>query len=55
MRPYLPPRPDGLDGADEVMRWFLHCPGATLPAGRLAELLRGATRQCPADAREALD
>ncbi|MFI6406070.1 NADPH-dependent F420 reductase [Streptomyces sp. NPDC050548] len=54
VQPYLPERPAGLTDAEDVMRWFLDCPGAPLPADRLAVLLRDAVRQSPADARERL-
>ena len=54
VQPYLPARPAGLITDEEVMRWFMDCPGAPLPADRLAGLLRAAVRQSPADARERL-
>lgn len=54
VQPYLPARPTGPITDEEVMRWFLDCPGAPLPADRLAALLRDAVRQSPADARERL-
>ncbi|MGW7542309.1 NADPH-dependent F420 reductase [Streptomyces sp. NPDC054770] len=54
VQPYLPARPPDLAGDEDVMRWFLDCPGAPLSADRLAALLRGAVRQSPADARERL-
>ncbi|WP_329530406.1 NAD(P)-binding domain-containing protein [Streptomyces sp. NBC_01450] len=54
VQPYLPERPAGATGDADVMRWFLGCPGAPLPADRLAGLLRDAVRQSPADARERL-
>ncbi|MFJ9710296.1 NADPH-dependent F420 reductase [Streptomyces sp. NPDC101234] len=54
VRPYLPPRPPGLSGAEDAMRWFMDCPGTVLPADRVEALVRTATRQSPAAARERL-
>ncbi|MER7692011.1 NAD(P)-binding domain-containing protein [Streptomyces sp. NPDC097610] len=55
VQPYLPPRPQGLSGDEDTMRWFLRCPGAVLSAGRVEALVRTATRQSPAAARERLN
>ncbi len=54
VNPYLPPRPAGSEGASTAAEWFTAPVGTPVGAGQVAELLRSAQRQRPADARERL-
>jgi predicted dinucleotide-binding enzyme len=54
VNPYLPPRPGGGEGASTGAEWFTAPVGTPVSASQVAELVRSAQRQRPADARERL-